>query len=145
MEQLLTVASFNEFAPAEMLKDRLIAAGLNADILDDSGAQAALFSGKEPRAHMKVRVRKHEAEKALELLAEWEKEGLLREAVHCPQCGSSRVEFPQFSRDTSASMFFGALAAVKLIPREFYCENCQFTWPDKVEAEIERDALNWPK
>ena len=34
---------------------------------------------------------------------------------------------------------------MKVIPREYFCQNCQFTWPDKAEVEIERDALNWPK
>jgi len=40
---------------------------------------------------------------------------------------------------------FALLAAAHLIPREYYCEDCQFTWPDKVAPEVERDALNWPR
>ena len=145
MEQTLTVATFNESAPAEILKDRLIAAGLHADLMDDSGAQAIFFLSREPRAHMVVRVRKEEYEKATSMTREWEKEGLMREAVRCPQCGSFRIEYPQFSRRTAESVFFAQLAAAHLIPREYYCEDCQFTWPDKVTPDVERDALNWPR
>jgi hypothetical protein len=145
MEQTLTLATFNEKPPAEALKDRLIEAGLHADLVDDAGAQALFFMSRHPRANMIVRVRKEEYEKAKSLLQEWEKDGVLAEAVRCPQCGSSRIEYPQFSRRTAGSMFFALLSAAHLIPREYYCEDCQFTWPDKVTAEIDRDALNWPR
>jgi transposase-like protein len=144
MEQTLTVATFNEAAPAEVLKDRLLDSGLHADLMDESGAQAIFFMNRDPRAHMRVLVRKEEFDTALKLTGEWEKEGLMSEAVRCPQCGSSRIEYPQFSRRTSGSIFFALLAAAHLIPREYFCEDCQFTWPDKVVPEIERDALNWP-
>jgi transposase-like protein len=145
MEQTITLATFNEAHPAEALKDRLIGAGLHADMTDDSGTQAIFFMSREPHAHMKVHVRKEEYEKAKQLLQEWEKEGVMSEAVRCPQCGSSRIEYPQFSRRTAGSMFFALLSAAHLIPREYYCEDCQFTWPDKVTPDVERDALNWPR
>jgi len=145
MEQLITVATFNDADPAEALKDRLIEAGLEAEMIDESGAQAIFFVGKEPRAHMRVRVHKKDFETAKKVIAGWEAEGVMSEAVRCPQCGSSRVEYPQFSRRTAGSIFFALLSAAHLIPREYYCEDCQFTWPDKVEPEQQRDALNWPR
>jgi predicted RNA-binding Zn-ribbon protein involved in translation (DUF1610 family) len=145
MEQVITIATFNEAPPAEKLKDRLHDAGMHVDIMDDSAAQAIFFMNRHPRAHMHVQVRKEEYEAAKKLVREWEKEGLMAEAVICPQCGSSRIEFPQFSRRTAGSMFFAALSAAHLIPREYYCEDCQFTWPDKVPPEVDRDALNWPR
>jgi hypothetical protein len=144
MEQTITIATFNEVAPAEALKDRLHDAGMHADLMDESGAQALFFMSRHPRAHMRVRVRKEEFEGAKKLIREWEPEGLMSQAVKCPQCGSSRVEYPQFSRRTAGSMFFALLAAAHLIPREYYCEDCQFTWPDKVTPQVDRDALNWP-
>ncbi|HEX4085314.1 MAG TPA: hypothetical protein VHY22_10420 [Chthoniobacteraceae bacterium] len=145
MEQVIILATFNEAGPAETLKDRLCGAGLHAEVSDDSGAQAIFFLSRHPRAHMRVRVRKEEYETALKLLAGWEKDGVMLQAVRCPQCGSSRIEYPQFSRRTAESVFFALLAAMHLIPREYYCEDCQFTWPDKVEPEVDRDALNWPR
>ncbi len=145
MEQVITLATFNDAAPAEKLKDRLHDAGFHAELHDDSGAQAIFFLNKHPRANMLVRVRKEEYEKAKELVREWEKDGVMLEAVRCPQCGSSRIEYPQFSRRTAGSMFFALLSAAHLIPREYYCEDCQFTWPDKVAPQVDRDTLNWPR
>jgi predicted RNA-binding Zn-ribbon protein involved in translation (DUF1610 family) len=145
MEQVITLATFNEAPPAETLKDRLHDAGLHAEVTDDSGAQAVFFMSIHPRAHMRVQVRKDEYETAKQFLVDWEKDGLMAQAVRCPQCGSSRIEYPQFSRRTAGSIFFALLAAAHLIPREYYCEDCQFTWPDKVEPQIDRDALNWPR
>jgi ssDNA-binding Zn-finger/Zn-ribbon topoisomerase 1 len=145
MEQTITLATFNEAGPAEALKDRLIGAGLHGELIDDSGTQAIFFLSKEPRAHMKVHVHKEEYEQAKKLVQEWEKEGVMTQAVRCPQCGSSRIEYPQFSRRTAGSMFFALLSAAHLIPREYYCEDCQFTWPDKVIPDVDRDALNWPR
>jgi len=141
----MTVATFNESGPAEALKDRLDKAGLHAEVLDESPAQAVFLMSRDPRAHMRVRVRKEEYETAKHMIGEWETDGVMSQAVRCPQCGSSRVEYPQFSRRTGASIFFAALSAAHVIPREYYCEDCQFTWPDKVEPTIDRDALNWPR
>jgi transposase-like protein len=145
MEQTIIIATFNEAGPAETLKDRLLDAELHAEVTDDSGAQAIFLMNRHPRAHMRVLVRKEEYETAKKLVQEWEKDGVMLQAVRCPQCGSSRIEYPQFSRRTAGSMFFALLSAAHLIPREYYCEDCQFTWPDKVAPEIDRDALNWPR
>jgi hypothetical protein len=145
MEQTITLATFNEAAPAEVLKDRLIGAGFHADFTDDAGAQAIFLLSPHPRANMHVHVRKEEYDRAKRLLQDWEKDGVMAEAVRCPQCGSSRIEYPQFSRRTAQSFFFAMLSAAHLIPREYYCEDCQFTWPDKVKVEVARDALNWPR
>lgn len=146
MEQTITVATFNDAAPAEALKNRFLDAGLHSDLLDESGAQALMGLTTHPKAQMRVRVRKDEFERAKQLAAEWDaSDGALREAVKCPQCGSSRIEYPQFSRQAGYSVAVSALAAAKIIPREFYCEDCQFTWPDKPEEDVERDVLNWPK
>jgi hypothetical protein len=145
MEQVIAIATFNDKAPAEALKDRFDQAGFHAELTDDSGTQALFFMSRHPRAHMRVLVRKEEFEKAKSLLREWEHEGVMSQAVICPQCGSSRIEYPQFSRRTAGSMFFALLAAAHVIPREYYCEDCQFTWPDKVIPEVDRDSLNWPR
>jgi hypothetical protein len=37
------------------------------------------------------------------------------------------------------------LMLLRLVPREFYCLDCQFTWPVKPKREEpERDVLGWP-
>jgi predicted RNA-binding Zn-ribbon protein involved in translation (DUF1610 family) len=145
MEQTLTVATYNEAAPGEALKDRLIEAGFHAELIDDSGAQSIFFLSREHKAQIKVNVRKEEYERAKSLAHQWESEGTLGPAIRCPQCGSSRIEYPQWSRRTGASFFFAILSAIHLVPREYFCEDCQFTWPDKVKLQPPRDALNWPR
>ncbi len=145
MEQVITIAAFNDAAPAEGLKNRLRDAGVHAEVADDSGAQAIFFLSSRPRAHMRVQVLKEEYANAGRLIQQWEKDGVMAEAVRCPQCGSSRIEYPQFSRRTAGSFFFALLAAARLIPRQYFCEDCQFTWPDEVAPRVDRDALNWPR
>jgi len=93
---------------------------------------------------MRVRVTEEEVPFAKEKMQEWEKEGMLSAAVRCPQCGSSRIEYPQFSRRILGGSFFALLSAAHLIPREYFCQDCQFTWPDHAAREVDRDALNWP-
>ena len=145
MERIVTIDTFNESGPDETLKDRFCEAGLHAELMDESSEQAIIFMTRHPRAEMRVRVREEELETAKRLIGEWNKEGVMSKAVHCPQCGSSRIEYPQFSRRILGSVFFGLLAAAHIIPRNYYCEDCQFTWPDKVPPTVDRDALNWPR
>lgn len=94
---------------------------------------------------MHVNVRKEEYEQAKTMAKQMEADGTLGPAVRCPQCGSSRVEYPQWSRRTMESVVFGFLSAIHLWPKEYFCEDCQFTWPDKVAVQPQRDALNWPR
>ncbi|SRR5581483_11390848 len=146
LEQLITVATFNSERPAEALRNRLTDAGIRAEVLDESGTQMLFFSTTEPRAHMRVRVPKVDNDRVLALMKEWDaKDGVLREAVRCPQCGSSHIEYPQFSRRTGMAWFFGVLAAMRLIPREYFCEDCKFEWPEKEPVKPNLDVLNWPK
>jgi predicted RNA-binding Zn-ribbon protein involved in translation (DUF1610 family) len=146
MEQLITVATFNAREPAEKIAHRLRDAGFSADIYDESYEQKWKLFNLHPRAHMRVRVHSHEADAAHALLKEWhETEGALAEAVHCPECGSSKIEFPQFSRRTIMGALPAALAATGVIAQEYYCEDCHFTWPDVVKPAPDVDILNWPK
>ena len=48
MEQYLTVATFNERAPAERLASRLNQEGISADVFDESDAQRFLMLNLEP-------------------------------------------------------------------------------------------------
>jgi hypothetical protein len=145
MERIVTVATFNERGPGEALKDRFCEAGLDAEMEDESTAQSILLLNRKPRAQIRVRVQEEEVERAKELIQEWETDGVMSQAVCCPQCGSSRIEYPQFSRRILGSTFFALLTAAHLIPREYYCEDCHFTWPDKVPAKRDLDPLNWPR
>ncbi len=146
MEQLMTLATFNENSKAEPLKERLKGAEIWSEIYDESAAQKTWFMTNEPKAHIRLRVKKEDFENAQKLLKDWDAtEGVLRDAVRCPECGSSRIEYPQFSRRTGVSAGFALLASTGIIDRTYYCENCQFTWPDKPTEKPDLDVLNWPK
>jgi len=146
MEQLITVATFNERDPADHIASRLREAGLNAEVYDESHEQKWKLFNLHPRAHMRVRVHSDEENRAHALLDEWQaSEPALNQAVKCPECGSSRIEFPQFSRRTIMGALPALAAATGVIAQEYYCEACHFTWPDKTKVEPELDALNWRK
>ncbi len=145
LEQLITIATFNEKEKADALRLRFDAAGIPAQLFDEGFTQRVWWLVPEPKAHMRVRVEKENAEAALALLRQWnEEERILKDAVCCPECGSSRVEYPQFSRRTLQTFFFGVLSLFRFIPRQFYCRVCHFTWGAEPEPpEPERTILNW--
>jgi hypothetical protein len=146
MEQLITVATFNEREPADHIAARLRETGVDAGVYDESHEQKWKLFNLNPRAHLRVRVHSTEEDRARALLTEWHHlEPMLARAVQCPECGSSRIEFPQFSRRTLMGALPAALAATGIIAQEFYCEACHFTWPAEVKVDPELDILNWPK
>jgi DNA-directed RNA polymerase subunit M/transcription elongation factor TFIIS len=146
MEQLITVATFNEREPADHIAGRLREAGLSAEVYDESHEQRWKLWNLNPRAHMRVRVHTTEEKRANALLDEWQgSEPALSKAIKCPECGSSKIEFPQFSRRTLMGALPAAAAAAGVISREYYCESCHFTWPDEVKPQPDLDRLNWRK
>jgi hypothetical protein len=57
-------------------------------------------------------------------------EGALRAAIHCPECNSLRVDYPQFTRKSLVTnVALGLIAALGLVDKEYYCEDCHHTWP----------------
>ncbi|HEV7869151.1 MAG TPA: SPOR domain-containing protein [Chthoniobacteraceae bacterium] len=146
MEQHFTVATFNEREPADAIATRLREAGFTVDVYDESNEQKWKLFNLNPRAHLRVRVPMSEEDQALKQIKEWDGDASLAQAVKCPDCGSSRIEFPQFSRRTILGALPAALAATGIIEQDYYCEACHFTWPaEPAKPEKEKDILNWPK
>lgn len=125
----VTIATFNTAAPAEVLKGRLEQERIPTEIHNESTLEWLWFSSK-PVVKVRLKVRTSDYQKAIDLLHEWDKsDGALREAIRCPECSSSRVEYPQFTRKFFLPNLIGILAALGIVQREFYCEDCHFTWP----------------
>ena len=143
----MTLVSFNDRASAEALALRLREAGFHTEVRDESNEQKWKLFNLHPLAHMQVTAPEEEADRAATQLAAWDAaDGALAQAVRCPECRSTRVEYPQFSRRTIMGALPAALAAAGVIERNFYCEACHFTWPaQEPEPEPELDRLNWPK
>jgi len=143
----MTIASFNETAPAEVLATRLREAGFAAEVRDESQEQKWKLYNLHPKAHIRVVIEEGRAAEAEAAMRQWhDVDGALAAAIRCPECGSARIEYPQFSRKTIMGAFPAALAAAGVIERDFYCEACHYTWPAEPPAvEPELDPLGWPK
>ena len=147
MAQIMTIASFNETAPAEALAIRLREAGFLAEVRDESQEQKWKLYNLHPKAHIRVVISEAQSREAEAALKQWiATDGGLPGAIRCPECGSARIEYPQFSRRTIMGAFPAALAAAGVIERDFYCEACHYTWPaEPPPVEPELDPLGWPK
>ena len=119
-------------------------AGIQASIHDESKLERFWFMS-EPLAAIHVGVSQPDFLKARRLMQDWEQTNeALKAAVRCPECGSSRVEFPQITRKFLMPVVETLFMAVHLIPREYYCEDCHYTWPKEKRVEPERDILGFP-
>ncbi len=123
----ITVATFNQRAEAEPLKQRFAAANIAAEIHDESTMERLWFV-REPLASIRLKVPSDKYEESRQLLGAWDANGALRHAVRCPECGSSRIEYPQFTRKFFLPNILGLLSALGILQKKFYCDDCQFTW-----------------
>lgn len=135
---MVTVATFNEPVPAEPLKQRFEKAGIHAEIHNESKYEWSWFVAR-PIAAFRLKVHKKDFETALRLLNEWDAaDGALRDAVRCPQCGHSRVEYPQFTRKFFLPNLVGLASALGIFEKEFYCQDCGCMWPKEVKTHPPR-------
>jgi transposase-like protein len=136
---MVTIATFNEPAKAKHLKERFQRAGLKADIHNEGHLQQVAFMSK-PQANVKVQVDDDNFERAQNLMVEWETTDpdIASAIIRCPQCGSSRIEYPQLTRKAITPAMAGVLFALKIFPKEFYCEDCHFTWSNEDQPMLAR-------
>ena len=138
------VATFNEMSPAEALKRRLEGAGVPARIHDEQNLQKWFLT--EPLASVRLQVERHHYTRTRELLAEWHAaDGVLRDAVLCPECGSAEIEYPQFTRKNILPSIGVFLSTLGFMEKQFYCQDCHYTWPVKQKVQAPMDLLGWPK
>ena len=123
------VVTFKDCATAEPIQKRLVRAGITAEI-DDELFEKLWFVSKED-ADVRIDVPADQVERAQQLLLEWDAtEGILRNAIRCPECRSLKVHYPQFAHQSLIpNLAMGFLAKLGLIEKEYYCENCHYTWP----------------
>jgi hypothetical protein len=138
------LATFNELEPARRLGERLLQAGIHAVIRDESRRERTWFMSR-PLAAFHVEVRQSAYLQARGLIEEWDQaDGALKEAVRCPECNSSHVEFPQFPRKFFLPRLGALLLVLGIVPRKFYCFDCHSTWPTEIRLEPKPDILGWP-
>ena len=141
----LSVATFNERAPAEALRLQFCKAGVKATLNDESKLERFWFMS-EPLAAIHVEVPQPDYLRARQLMSEWEKSSeLLKPAVRCPECQSVCVMFPQITRKFfTPALCQLVLTALHITPRQYYCLDCHFTWPKVPRVEPELDVLGFP-
>jgi Zn finger protein HypA/HybF involved in hydrogenase expression len=123
------LATFNLPASARALKTILEKEKVEARIHDERKLQRFWFLA-QPRAGIHVEVRQGSLEAAREFLAtKPEARAVFKEAVHCPVCDSSRVQYPAMTRkNILPTIVAQCLVALRLTQHEFYCEDCHNTW-----------------
>lgn len=143
----VTILTFDQKEHADAACRQLEAAGLHP-VLDDESAKQKRWLVGECHACYHVQVDKSEHPRAQELLGSWGDAhvAILAEAVRCPECGSSEIEYPQYNRQFKLEpAVLAMLATVGLVEKKFYCLHCQYTWPLQEKVDGPRDILGWPK
>ena len=130
----MPIALFSSRAKGELLKQRLSEEGIHAEIHDELRLERLWFVMKG-RAGVRLEVPAAEFDRAHRRLLDWgASEDALRDAIRCPECKSLQVDYPQFTRKFfTPNLAMGLAAELGLVDREYYCEDCHYTWPKEGE------------
>lgn len=136
---MVTIATFNDGTKAKRLQEKLQQAGLKTDIHNEGHLQQVAFMSK-PQANIKVQVDDNDFERAQQLMVEWEANDpdIASAIIRCAQCGSSRIEYPQLTRKALTPAMASVLFALRIFPKEFYCEDCHYTWSNEDQPALAR-------
>jgi hypothetical protein len=136
----IPVVLFSDRASAQTAHQQLAQAGVDARI-NEHPPMAKLWLSARQGAGVRLEVPADQFEMAAGLLLGWD-EGTLRQAIRCPECRSLTVNFPQYARHSLlTNLAMGLLSRLRIIDREYYCEDCHFTWP-KAGHQARRDRSN---
>jgi len=137
----VNVAAFEESNEAQVLEAFFKNKGVEARTYNDKLLQLILFLCP-PRATFRVQVRHGFFKYAMDLLeTEPGAPAILQKAIHCPDCGSLHVEYPQMTRKFFLPTLFLHLGIIfRVIEHECYCENCHCIWnlPPKLAAPVQK-------
>lgn len=124
------IALFKNHTQAEPIRARLMQAGIPAEINDEPVLAKLWYVSKE-EAGMCLVVSEYDRERSEQLLREWDAaDGAMRNAIRCPECKSFHVLYPQFARNSMmTNVIMGVGAAVGFIEKDYFCHDCQFSWP----------------
>jgi hypothetical protein len=131
MKNYMPIATFDDFNDASNLAVELRETGFEAELRDEGSEQRMMFLKAHPRAQFKVVVPRAFCEAAQEHLDRLitSSDPLVQSVIRCPECGSTRVEYPQFSRNTLLGSIGPAVASLTgMLPQMFFCQACQHTW-----------------
>lgn len=126
------LAAFDTLKPALALVDFLEKHWFVVRLYDERKLQRFWFLAR-PVAGICVQVPEENVPTVRDFLAaQPESEDLLRAAIHCPSCRSTRVHYPQMTRkNVLPTIVAHGLVSLGLLRHEYYCEDCHFTWVKK--------------
>lgn len=138
----MSVALFPNAALASPLKQRLTENGIPAEVHDELKLEKCWHVSR-PAAGARLEVPADQFEEAYNLLLKWDaSDDALHDAIRCPECRSLRVDYPQFTRKSMIpNLIIGTLATIAGVEKEYYCEDCHFTWP-KEGSRPSRERLH---
>ncbi len=121
------VAMFENADDGKGLESFLRHKGCEARTYDDKVMRYFLFL-RPPRVTYRVQVRKNHWEEVAALMRSG-MPAVLDQALHCPSCGSLRVNYPQMTRKFIMPTVLLHLGIIfRLIGHECYCESCHYIW-----------------
>jgi hypothetical protein len=126
----VTLATFNTPAQAEPLRHRLEASHIRVWVRN-GGMLKRLWFVHQPRAEVKLDVEPGDFRLSQQVMEDMRAGHAIKAAVRCPECGSLRVEYPQFTRKFFLPNMIGLLSGLGVVEKKYYCEDCHYTWsPD---------------
>jgi len=139
----VTIAIFEEEEAGKSFEAWLKEQRIDARTYFDKALQRFLFLCP-PRATYRVQVRDKIHKMTQELLTH-ESPPPLQKALHCPECGSIRVNYPQMTRKFLLPTLFLHLGIIfRIIKHQAYCEACHYMWslPEHPKPAVQQPAPN---
>lgn len=126
----LPIILFSNRSSAEPVHRRLAQEGFTPSI-NEGPRLTKLWFVSGHSADVRIEVPQDQYNRAEQFLIDLDqRESWLNAAIRCPECGSFRVDFPQYARHSLlTNLAMGILAKIGLVERDYYCEDCHFTWP----------------
>jgi hypothetical protein len=125
----VNIAMFENLSDGQTLERALKNKGFEARTYNDKLLRCFLFL-RPPRATFRVQVRDNDFKNATDFLSgEPADASPLAKAIHCPSCGSLRVQYPQMTRKFFMPTVLLHLGIIfRVIEHEAYCESCHHLW-----------------
>lgn len=121
------VAVFDRLDAGKSLENFLRERGLEARTYDDKLFRYFLFL-RPPHVTYHVQVRTNQFAEAAKSL-EANPPAVLSMALHCPACGSLRINYPQMTRRFILPTILLHLGIIfRIVEHECYCEHCHHMW-----------------
>jgi hypothetical protein len=131
------LAVYESLTDGQSLTQQLADQGFEARAYDDKAFRYFLFL-RPPQITYRVQVHRDDATAAAGFLAT-KNPAVLGRAIHCPDCGSLHINYPQMTRRFILPTVLLHLGIIfRVIQHEAYCEHCHFTW---ALAPLEKPAV----